>query len=110
LIHVEGAAVEGAEPENKKVHEHHQILTPHATVVSDIKNVIKTIILIEESDFFAVHYLGSQVHAIFAIVVHADTSVRVAQEIAKIAREKVLQELPYLSEVTIKLELTKKST
>jgi len=123
LIHVEGAVVEPTEETPEKQHKKeeteeitkkekafypsHTILTPHAVIVGDIKKVLKTIPFIKESDFFAIHYLGADIHAIFAIVVSSDTSVREAQHIAKIAREKVLAELPYLAEVTIKLELTK---
>jgi len=105
LIHVEGGAIEGDKPIG--YHNDHKLLPPHATVVSDIKKVLENIPEIRDSDFFAIHYLGEEVHAIFAIMLDSTTSVKEAQIIGNEARQQILSEVSYLTDVSIKLELTK---
>jgi len=102
LIHVEGAVTESVEsyPEDFK------ILPSHATVVADIKRVLKQFPEVITSGYFAIHYLGEEVHAIFSIRLDPNTTVSDLQRAPTARmREEILQQVPYLKDVSINLEL-----
>uniref|UniRef100_A0A6B2L502 Cation efflux protein cytoplasmic domain-containing protein n=1 Tax=Arcella intermedia TaxID=1963864 RepID=A0A6B2L502_9EUKA len=100
LIHVEGGAVSS----DPGYHEDHKILPSHSTVVLDIKKELKAFPHIRDSDFYSIHYLGEEVHASFAIILDSATSVKEAKEIGIEAKKVVLQQIPYLTDVVIKLD------
>jgi divalent metal cation (Fe/Co/Zn/Cd) transporter len=103
LIHVEGNTQLTPMQEFK-------LMTNQSTVIREIHNAIESNSelshKITHSDNFVIHYLGEKIEVIFSIQLNGTNTIDEATNIAKELKTLILKEIPYITNVIIKLELS----